>query len=157
MVCGYFLTSSHLSPRTPRWWLMVPALTVGIWIKFVPVLLVPFFALWWWQDVDKQTWKKPASNWAWSDACRSITVLSWRPYWVGPQVFASVISQAKFASMSIFATIYYSLKPLFVWLLADQAHWYLTRLVQGSLLMAFVYMLYPIIKNVLPYCLKKQN
>jgi len=53
-----FVLLAIYAAHTKRWWLMVPALTIGIWIKFVPVLLVPFFALWWWQDVDKQTWKK---------------------------------------------------------------------------------------------------
>lgn len=152
----FFLLLAIYAAHTKRWWLMVPALTIGIWIKFVPVLLVPFFALWWWQDVDKQTWKKNLLQIGLGLALAGlITVLSWRPYWVGPQVFASVISQSKFASMSIFATIYYSLKPLFVWLLADQAHWYLTRLVQGSLLMAFIYMLYPIIKKCFAVLFKK--
>lgn len=142
--------------HTKRWWLLAPALVVGVWIKFIPILLAPFFALWWWQDINMQTWKKNISQMAFGLVIAGlITFFSWQPYWAGPAVFASIISQSKFASMSIFATAYYSLKPLFVWLLADQAHFYLTRLVQGTLLLAVIYLLYPIIKKCLAVLFRK--
>ena len=152
----FFLLLAIYAAHAKRWWLMIPALTVGIWIKFIPVLLVPFFALWWWQETDKQTWKKNIFQMGFGLIIAGlITILSWRPYWVGFEVFTSVISQSKWAVMSIFATIYYSLKPLFVWLLADQAHWYLTRLAQGGLLLAVIYLLYPIIKKCLAVLFRK--
>ncbi len=154
----FFLLLTFYAAHTKRWWLVFSALTMGIWIKFIPVLLVPFFVLWWWQEVDKASWKKSAFQMALGLAISGlITVLSWRPYWVGPQVFHSVIDQSKWAVMSVFATIYYSLKPLFVWLLADQAHWYLTRLVQGGLLLVFIYLLYPVIKKCLAVLFRRKK
>ena len=42
-----------------------------------------------------------------------------------------------------------------MWLLADQAHWYLTRLVQGGLLLTVIYLLYPIIKKCLAVLFRK--
>ena len=154
----FFLLLAIYAAHTKRWWLVLPAVTMGIWIKFIPVLLVPFFALWWWQEADKQSWKKSTLQMALGLAISGlITVLSWRPYWVGPQALSTIILQSKWAAMSIFATIYYSLKPAFVWLLADQAHWYLTRLVQGGLLLVVIYLLYPIIKKCLAILFRKNR
>lgn len=154
----FFLLLAIYAAHSKRWWLVIPALTIGVWIKFIPIFVFPFFALWWWQSLDKQTWKK--SIWQMGLGlviAGLITVLSWRPYWVGPHVFDAIILQSKWAVMSIFSVIYYSLKPLFVWLLADQAHWYLTRLVQGGLLLTIVYLLYPIIKKCFAVLFRKEK
>ena len=86
-----------------------------------------------------------------------ITILSWKRYWIGPSVFDAIILQSKWAIMSVFAVIYYSFKPLFVWLLADRAHWYLTRLAQGGLLLAILYLVYPIIKKCLAILFRKEK
>lgn len=158
---GLWLLSFFLAiyaAHSKRWWLVVPALVTGVWIKFIPILVSPFFALWWWQSLDKQTWKKNTLQMGLGLVIGAlITVLSWKPYWVGPHVFDAIILQSKWAWMSVFAAIYYSLKPLFVWLLADQAHWYLTRLAQGGLLLTMLYLLYPIIKKCLAVLLRKEK
>ena len=144
--------------HTKRWWLVLPALTVGVWIKFLPLLFVPFFALWWWQDINWNTWKnKTIQALVGVVVSGAITMASWVPYWVGPKVFDSLVMQSKWAFSSIFATIYYSLKPLFESVLADQAHWYLTRLVQGALLVVVLYMLYPLFKKSWAILLKKEE
>jgi hypothetical protein len=132
-----------------QWWLVIPALVVGIWIKFIPLLLTPIFVIWWLQSWSKDTWKQQlTSTSAGLVLGAGVTIFSWMPYWHGPQVFVSVAIQSKWAVISIFATLYYSLKPLFVWLFQDGAHWYLTRAVQGFLLAFFTFTLWPYLSKV---------
>ncbi len=141
-----------------RWWLVIPLLSIGIWLKFIPLLLIPFFALWWWQELTMVNWKKRVTEIALSSLVAAIiTVVAWWPLWEGFRVFDSFMLQTKWAANSIFAALYYSLKPSFVWLLQDKAHWFLTRLLQGSLIMFGTYLLLPYIKKVFAVIRKKEH
>jgi len=151
-----FLLLAIYAARAKRWWLVFPALIIGVWIKYIPILLLPFFALWWWQELNWQNWKKLLSQMGLGLGIAGlISVLSWWPYWAGPQVFSSLVLQSKWVAWSWFGVIYYSLKPLFMWFLGDQTHWYLTRLAQGFLLAVFIFTLYPMIKKCLAILFKK--
>lgn len=151
-----FVLLAIYAVKKERWWLVLPALTIGIWIKYIPILLVPFFLLWWWQKLDKENWKKLTLGMG-AGAFLSvfITVVSWRPFWVGPQVFSSVVVQSKWAVNSIFATLYYAFLPIFAKIFGAEAHFYLTRASQGVLVFVLVYMLYPFIKKGLKILFKK--
>lgn len=153
-----FLLLAVYAAKKNEWWLVLPALTVGIWIKYIPVLLVPFFLLWWWQKIDRQNWKKLLTEmFVGGLIAVLISLISWRPYWVGPQVFSSVVVQSKWAVNSIFATLYYTLQPFFQNIFGAQAHFYLTRVTQGIILLALVYMLYPFIKKGLSILIKRER
>lgn len=140
-----------------QWWLVFPVLTVGIWVKFVPIFFVPFFLLWWWQEINFKNWKKYCVELV-SGVLISftITLLFWHGYWVGMKVFGSLILQSKWAVTSVFSVIYYSLLPLATLLLGAGAHWWLTRLVQGSLFLAVIYLLWPIIVSIIKIIFKKE-
>lgn len=139
-----------------QWWLSMPALIIGVWIKFIPVLLVPFFALWWWQTTTIQNWKKKVGQLLIGFALSLIiTVIVWLPYWTDFRVFNSLVIQSKWAVTSIFAAVYYSLKPLFLAIFSDRAHLYLTSLVQGSLLCTVIFALWPLIRQGWRILLKK--
>lgn len=136
------------SAKRKWWWLVLPALIVGTWIKFLPLLIIPFFVLWWWQDISKTNWKKPLGSMVGGTLLAAvITVLAWRPYWAGSHVFDSLVTQSKWAVNSFFSVVYYSLWPLFERLFGSHAHLYLTSLSQGALLMLLLYLLFPIIKH----------
>jgi len=151
-----FLLLAIYAVKKDKWWLVLPTLAVGMWIKYIPVLLAPFFLLWWWQRLDRQNWKKLTIEMGVGAVLAVlITIFSWRPFWTGPQVFSSVVVQSKWAVNSVFATLYYALQPLSEKVFGAQAHFYLTRLTQGILLLALVYMLYPFIKKGLNILLKR--
>jgi hypothetical protein len=134
--------------RAQKWWLVVPLLAVGTWIKFLPILVAPFFVLWWWQGLSQVTWKKYTLQMVVGLVVGlGITVLSWWPYWVGQSVFSSIVLHSKWAVISIFACVYYTLKPLAELIFGSNAHWYLTRAAQGGLGVVLVYLLYPLIKK----------
>jgi hypothetical protein len=150
-----FVLLAIYAAKKDKWWMVLPFLAIGMWIKYIPVLLTPFFLLWWWQKLGKQTWKKLTIQMgAGAVLTALITVFSWWPFWTGPQVFSSVVVQSKWAVNSVFATLYYALQPLFEKIFGLQAHFYLTRLTQGILLLALVYMLYPFIKKGLSILFK---
>lgn len=134
--------------RVRKWWLVVPLLAIGTWIKFLPILVAPFFVLWWWQSLNGTTWKKYVVQMVVGVVGGLIiTLLSWWPYWAGPSVFASIVVQSKWAVISVFACVYYTLKPLAELIFGGNAHWYLTRAAQGGLAIVLVYLLYPLIKK----------
>src|SRR3989339_69334 len=60
----FFVLLAFYAAHTKRWWLMAPAFAIGVWTKFIPIFIAPFFALWWWQDISKETWKKSVSKMA---------------------------------------------------------------------------------------------
>lgn len=141
-----------------KWWLVIPLLVVGVWIKFLPILVTPFFVVWWWQETTRATWLKQVGQAiAGSLLGAAITVIVWQGLWQGFKVFNLIAMQSKWAADSVFSVIYYSLKPLFVWLLAGQAHWYLTRLVQGGLLLLMICLFWPYLKKMVLILLKKYS
>ena len=140
-----------------KWWLVIVCLFIGIWIKFIPLLMFPWFALWWYQGINKDNWKKMLSEASLGlVASLFITIISWQPHWKGWQVFSPIILQTKWAVTSIFSVIYYSLVGTFQYFLHADAHWYLTRLVQFSLLALMIYLLYPLIRDVWLIIIRKK-
>ena len=141
-----------------RWWLVIPLLVIGVWIKFLPILVTPFFVVWWWQETTGITRLKQTGQVIIGGLLGlTATVILWRGLWQGFKVFSPIISQSKWATTSVFAAIYYSLKPLFVWLFKNQAHWFLTRLVQGGLALVIIYLLWPYFKKIVLILLKKYS
>lgn len=130
-----------------RWWAVFPLLTLGVWIKFIPLLMMPFFVLWWWQKLTRANWRSHIAHLLVAGVLSIlVTVISWWPYWRGFAVFHTIILQSKWAVMSVFAVVYYSLRPLFDTIFGSQAHWYLTRLAQGGLLALFIWSLWPVVR-----------
>jgi hypothetical protein len=151
-----FLAILFATRRT--WWLVIVCLIIGAWIKFIPLIMAPWFALWWWQDTNKSNWKKNILNAIFGVVVSVVvTFFSWLAFWRGPEVFQSIILQSKWAVSSIFSAVYYSLKPSFVIIFADNAHWYLTRLVHLLIFTAVIYLAYPVIINVLKIIWKKMQ
>jgi hypothetical protein len=153
-----FLLLALLFSFSKQWWLVVPCLTIGIWFKFIPIFMVPWFVLWWWQGVARDNWYKQLTQAVVGLFLGAvITYFSWLPYWTGFGVFKSVIIQSKWAVISYFAIIYYSLKPSFVLFLGDNAHWYLTRITHAVLLSVALYLVWPYVKKIIQLIVKKQK
>lgn len=140
-----------------RWWLTWICLVVSIWIKFIPLLVAPWFLIWWWQDIRGQ-WLKIGVQ-----VCIGIfesvvgTYLAWLHFWAGFKVFEPLVLQSKWAVSSIFSIFYYSLFPLFQTFLHENTHWFLTRAVQGVLVIIVYYMLFPYVKKFLLTLFKKDT
>lgn len=141
-----------------RWAMVAGAVTVGVWLKFIPIFLVPVFVLWWWQTVERTKWKKHLQQFMSSLVVVSLlTIVSWVGLWQGFRVFYPLILQSKWAAQSIFASVYYSFQPMMQIMLNEQqsAHWWLTRLVQGALCIIVLYLLWPIGVKAYAIALKK--
>lgn len=152
------VVAAMVAAKKNIWWAVAPLLILGTWIKFIPILMTPIFALWWWQTVTKNNWwKKVLEQGIGLLLTALLTVFIWFPYWTGPQVFTSLVIQSKWAVISWFAVIYYSLKPLFVAVFAGGAHWWLTRLVHLILLMALVALSWPLIVRSIRVLLKRDR
>lgn len=153
-----FVILAILFAQKKKWWLVLPALTVGIWIKIIPAFFIPFFIVKWWQDVHKDNWTKLVGQQIIGVALSVlITILSWGHFWNGLGVFTTLGKMSKTAGGSTFAAIYYSLKPLFQFLIGANFHWYLTRVVQFSLIALVLFMMYPIIKKMFLILFKKAS
>lgn len=151
-----FVLLAFIFARKNQWVLVVISLIIGIWIKFIPLLFVPWFLLWWWQGLNKNNWKKQISQIGLAILLGGlITYFFWKPFWRGWQIFEPIILQSKWAVSSLFSVVYYSLKPLFDHILADRSHWFLTRFLHLSLFILVVYLLYPYIKKVVLIIAKK--
>ncbi len=145
-----------IAAHKKKWIWVIPLLVIGIWIKFVPALIAPFFLLWWWQSITKENWKKQLWRTVGGVVLGVvITTLVWHKYWIGPEVFQSVVIQSKWAVMSLFAVIYFSLKPLFESVFGSNAHWILTRGVHVAVFTVFAYVLFPYFKKVFSILRKK--
>ncbi len=139
-----------------RWSLVIPLLILGVWIKFIPALIAPFFLLWWWQSFTKENWRVQVRETIGGILLGGlVSVAAWYSYWEGFTVFKSVLIQSKWAVMSLFASLYFSLKPLFASLFQDGAHQVLTLLVHGVVFALFVYFLWPYVTKVIGIVRKK--
>ena len=154
----FFVLATLWLVRRKYWFLAIPCFAIGIWIKFIPLLVAPWFVLWWWQETNKSNWLKQVAQLISGLLLGAIlTTLFWAPYWTGWSSFKSLAVQSKWVVSSLFGLVYYSLSPLFKWFLADQAHWYLTRLVHFALLVVAIYFLYPYLKKVILVLLKREH
>ncbi len=139
-----------------QWWLTIIFLTISIWIKFIPLLITPWFILWWWQDLNKNNYSKKSMEAILGISISTlITYFAWLPFWQGMKVFQPLILQSKWAVFSIFSTAYYTLQPSFNSLLTNQSHWILTRLIHLSLLIVAIYFAYPLFKKAFLVLFKK--
>lgn len=153
-----FLLLAFIFARKNWWGMVVVSLVIGVWFKFVPLLFAPWFVLWWWQEIDKNNWvKRLACSFFGLGVGALITVFAWWPYWQGFKVFAPLALQSKWAVNSLFAALYFSVKPIAIFLFAEQAHWFLTRFLHLVLLCISVYFFWPLLKNVRTILLKEQR
>lgn len=136
-----------LFARQKRWVYVAGVLTIGIWLKFLPLFTTPWFLLWWWQDTRGQMGERVKHVLLGGGVTAILTVVAWAPYWTGREVFTPIILQSKWAVMSLFSTLYYGLSPLALSLFGGGYHWYLTRAVQGSLAVLFLWFVWPLIKK----------
>ena len=151
------ILSAYIFATKKMWWLVFPSILIGTWIKFIPILMLPWFVLWWWQATDKNNWKNNLGQLTIGImASSAITYLSWSKHWEGWQVFKAIGIQSKWAVSSIFSVIYYSLRPIFD-LISTNPHWYLTRLVHLILLALALYFFYPYLKKIYSVILKKEK
>ncbi|TSC85042.1 MAG: Uncharacterized protein G01um101413_426 [Parcubacteria group bacterium Gr01-1014_13] len=153
-----FIMLALILTKRKTWWLVLPCLVVGIWIKFIPIFFIPWFVLKWWQEVNWQNWKKMLGGQLLGAIISvAITVLVWAKFWQGFAVFETIAKLSKWAVMSVFATLYYSLEPLFKFVAGANFHWYLTRFVQFGLLGLILYLMYPFIKKAVLVILKRDT
>lgn len=139
-----------------QWWLVIVSLTIGIWIKFLPIFVVPWFVLWWWQSVSRSTLRREVMQAAGGlIGAAIVSVVSWIGFWNGFAVFDTLILQSKWAVNSFFSLVYYSLRPVSELFFGGQAHWVLTRLVHASLAGFLAYLLWPYIKDVVRITLRR--
>lgn len=151
-----FVLMAILFSIKKRWSAVIVFLTIGIWIKFIPVLMAPWFVLWWWQDVDKSNWKKSALQVVVGlTAGVFITVVSWEAFWGGLITLQPIAMQTKWAIGSIFSVLYFSLKPVFYFLFGANVHWLLTRLIHLIVGVGALYLVYPVIKKGFYILIKK--
>jgi len=143
-----FLLLAFILAERKKWWTVIILLTIGAWIKFIPLLLAPIFLLWWWQDFDKANWRGKVLE-VLGGLCGAFifTILAWWPYWQGMGVFKAIALQSKWAAHSLFAATYYSFQPLSVYIFQDRAHWFLTRFLHIMLALAVLYFLFPLLKQ----------
>lgn len=151
-----FVLLSILFANKGKWWLVITCLTMGIWIKFIPLLMVPWFALWWWQGLERGNYKKNILEII-VGIILSIftTIFVWFKYWSGLEVFEAIAVQSKWAVNSLFSVLYYSFRPVFEFLIGQNYHWYLTRVLHLVLLVFLIYMVYPYIKKAFLILSKK--
>ncbi|MFA6105003.1 MAG: hypothetical protein WC725_00180 [Patescibacteria group bacterium] len=153
-----FLLLAIIFAHHNKWWLVFPLLAIGVWIKFIPILVAPWFLLWWWQKTNRLNWKSNTVNlFVGSILTILLTIGVWYKYWVGFSVFNFIILQSKWAISSIFSVVYYSFLPFFKNIFGTNYHWYLTRFAHAVVLVAFIYLLVPLIKNIFKIFLKKQT
>ena len=139
-----------------KWFAVFICLVIGIWIKFIPLLIAPWFVLWWWQDTNRANWKNNVGQAVLSFILSTaITYLVWLPFWAGSKTVHTILLQSKWAVNSLFSLLYYSLKPLFVQLFNGDAHWWLTRLLHLALFIFVLYLVYPLLKKVYLILLKR--
>lgn len=128
-----------------QWVRVIACLTIGIWMKFLPVFAVPWFMLWWWQET-KGNLSQQISDVFWGTIVAfGLTYILWKPYWVGFETIEPILLQSKWALSSIFSVVYYSFQPIAEMLLGTEYHFYLTRLVHGLLAAMILYMLWPLV------------
>lgn len=152
-----FILMAYIFAIKKKWWLALPSIFIGVWIKFIPILLLPWFILWWWQDVNTDNWKN--NLWqlmAGTLISSAITYISWSRYWGGWQVFKAIGLQSKWAVSSIFSVMYYSLKPLFN-IISENPHWYLTRIAHLFLFVTALYLFHPYLKKIYFVIIKKTS
>lgn len=142
--------------RAGRWLWVLPILALGTWIKFLPILAVPWFVLWWWSELRRENWLHRLTTFGGGAlVALGLTWFAWKPFWTGTHILTPIILQTKWAVSSVFAAIYYTLRPLADMVLGAQAHWWLTRVVQGGLLLLVVYMLWPFVRKAWDVLLRK--
>ncbi len=151
-----FVLLSFIFAHQKKWWLVFSCLTIGVWIKFIPILIMPWFALWWWQETSWKNWKLQLRGLiAGSLLSVALTLFAWQRYWVGFKVFNLIFLQSKWAVSSFFSLLYYSFERFVKFFFAGDYHWYLTRVVHAMVVLLLLYLLFPIITQVFHILMKK--
>lgn len=154
-----FITLAALmSAQYKKWWISFPLLALGIWIKFLPLLVVPWVFLWWIQDTKKENWKHNVIQMVAAGVLSVVvTVVSWAHWWQGIETLRPIVLQAKWAVASIFSAFYYSAAPLAAALWGESYHWILTRIVHIVLLLGVAYLLWPLAVRAWRVLTKKEQ
>lgn len=119
-------------------------LSLGVVIKFLPLIVFPWFLIWWWQETHRENAKKNILQLIGGVALSvGVFILPWMSFWGGIKTLEPLVLQSKWAVSSLFATLYYSLRPFADYLVPQNAHLLTTGLVQGGLLLAALYLAWP--------------
>ena len=149
---------AFVAAKKQSWGLVAVCLAVAIWIKFVPILMVPWFVLWWWQGTERtKLWSHMGEVVRVLVLAGVVTVVSWWHLWGGLQVFNALILQSKWAVSSVFAAAYYTIFPAVSPWLGSNVHLVVTSLVQGTLLGLMIYFLYPYLQQIVKIVTKKMT
>lgn len=138
-----------VAAKRNQWVVAALALAVGVWLKFIPILVAPWLLLWWYQSLTASNWRERL--WQALGAVGVIglvTYVVWQPIWHGAVTVAPIILQTKWAVSSWFAAIYYACKGLAVVWWGDNAHRILTRLVHAFVFSGALYFLWPLAQSV---------
>lgn len=147
---------AYVAAKKQQWAVVAACLTIGVWLKFIPIIIVPWFVLWWWQGTNWMQWVRMVKQiMSAAIAAVFVTWVSWVGLWGGPSVFGGLVRQSKWAVSSLFATIYYTLFPVAQSWLGDRTHLVVTSLVQGGLLVFALYLAYPYILSAWKLARKK--
>lgn len=140
----FLVLLSFFATLKGRLWMAIVCFVLSVWIKFIPVIFVPWYVLWYWRKSDNDI--KLFLFTALKAVCITLllTCVVWWPYGLKLSYFDTLLLQSKWAVQSLFAALYYTAKPLFELLFGSHAHWILTRIVHGFMLSFSVYLLWPI-------------
>ncbi len=153
-----FLILSIFFSQKRNWFLALIFLSVSIWIKIIPIFLIPWLGIWWLNNLKKDFKIKELLSFIYGiGGGLAVTIVSWLGFWRGLSTIQPIILQSKWAADSLFSLVYYSLKPAFEILIGGNYHWYLTRIVQFSFLMLLIYFFWPMVCKLWSFIASKRN
>lgn len=139
------ILAAFLSAQNNKWWLVWPLIALAVWLKFMPILFLPIFALWWWQEIDLKKIKDIRDAISGVALSLIITVVAWSGLWQGLTTFQGLLIQTKWAAHSIFYVLYYGIAQLIGPANEKSFHYLLSGGLQAGLLLAALWFLLPFI------------
>lgn len=136
--------TAYVSAQKRRWQYVWPLLTLAIWLKFVPLLFLPIFVLWWWQETDLKEFKAVRNLLVGALLSLIITIISWWGLWGGLAALKGISVQSKWAAHSIFYSLYYGLAQLIGQANERAYHFILSGGLQLALLLAAFWLMWPL-------------
>ncbi len=141
-----------------RWFWVWPLLTIGVWLKFLPVFFAPWFVLWWWQSVMNKQSRSVSLRDGIAGVILSlgITVGLWAPFWEGMETVQPIMLQAKWAIMSLFWIVYSIVQPIATAIFGEGYHIYTTATAHGIVFVLAVFLLWPLVRHVIAILLGRK-